>query len=225
MVLWVRVPLHVDALLPPAEAPQGVICVVCDLQVFLGAQRAATGASPSPEGQAPCSPVGTQDRGQGRGVHNSRACGLCPSSRLTTPPQAHPRGPERGPARDWGLKGAPPGLSWLPAPFCTGRLRGRGSPGPVTSHLLLLQQDEAYDGDMDGVPDAGVAEQAGHLPERRGWAATLDGRCRQPPPTHAEVCTAPATHRPHTQHTVSPHVPSPAPAESTCNPLPGPGRP
>lgn len=32
------------------------------------------------------------------------------------------------------------------------------------AHLLVFQQDQAHDGDVDGVPDAGVVEKAGHLP-------------------------------------------------------------
>lgn len=41
----------------------------------------------------------------------------------------------------------------------------------MTSHLFLFQQDQAHDRDVDGVPNAGVMEQAGHLP--KGWGVRL----------------------------------------------------
>jgi hypothetical protein len=37
----------------------------------------------------------------------------------------------------------------------------------VTSHLLIFQQDQAHDGDVDGIPNAGVMKQASHLCERQ----------------------------------------------------------
>lgn len=38
-----------------------------------------------------------------------------------------------------------------------------GLAGLSLPHLLVLQQDEPHYGDVDGVPDAGVVEQPGHL--------------------------------------------------------------
>ena len=38
--------------------------------------------------------------------------------------------------------------------------------GHVTSHLLIFQQDQAHDGDVDGVSDAGVMKQTSHLPKK-----------------------------------------------------------
>lgn len=46
MVLRVRVALGVDHLLPLAEAPQGVVCVVRDLQVFLVVRMQHSGLGP-----------------------------------------------------------------------------------------------------------------------------------------------------------------------------------
>lgn len=54
--------------------------------------------------------------------------------------------------------------------------------GHRNSHLLIFQQDQAHDGDVDGVPNAGVVKKASHLPKRWGsnchpgyriWAATV----------------------------------------------------
>lgn len=36
----------------------------------------------------------------------------------------------------------------------------------MTSHLLIFQQDEAHDGDVNGVPNAGVVKQSSHLCKR-----------------------------------------------------------
>lgn len=36
----------------------------------------------------------------------------------------------------------------------------------MTSHLLVFQQDKAHNGDVNGVPDAGVVKQSSHLSER-----------------------------------------------------------
>lgn len=43
VVQRVTVPLHVDTFLPLAEAPQGVVRVVCDLEVILGARAQPSG--------------------------------------------------------------------------------------------------------------------------------------------------------------------------------------
>lgn len=43
---------------------------------------------------------------------------------------------------------------------------------PMASHLIVFQEDQAYHGEVDGVPDAGVVEDASHLPGS-GQAVTL----------------------------------------------------
>lgn len=53
----------------------------------------------------------------------------------------------------------------------------------MTSHLFLFQQDQAHDRDVDGVPNAGVMEQAGHLP--KGWGG-------QAVPWQWDTCSAPS---------------------------------
>ena len=59
MVQRVGIPLHVDAFLPLAEAPQSVVCVMRDLQVLLQAESTATEASPRAlKGQAKFSSTG-----------------------------------------------------------------------------------------------------------------------------------------------------------------------
>lgn len=64
----------------------------------------------------------------------------------------------------------------------TGQLesRGRGLQQPTptgheTTHLLVFQQDQAHDGDVDGVPDAGIVKKAGHLPREVFLSPRIQG--------------------------------------------------
>lgn len=114
MVLRVRVALGIDHLLPLAEAPQGVVRVVRDLQVFLMVRMQHSGLGPH--------------MGKGFRWHAVR-----PQTQVW--PQTASTGCQAG-----GL-GQP-----TPIPGC----------GAGISHLLLFQKNQAHDGDMNGIPNAGV---------------------------------------------------------------------
>lgn len=79
----------------------------------------------------------------------------------------------------------------------------------MTSHLLIFQQDEAHDGDMNGVPDAGVVKQASHLCKRvrEGIRPQPGYRIWNPVPTPAiqEACTSDHTQDRSQGHTNGSH--------------------
>lgn len=73
---------------------------------------------------------------------------------------------------------------WQPTPSPP-----RGQCGHVTAHLLVFQQDQAHNGYVDGVPDAGVMEKAGHLREGRRLSAwAWDTGSHRPTPTPTRTC-------------------------------------
>lgn len=74
--------------------------------------------------------------------------------------------------------------AWQPTPSPP-----RGQRGHVTAHLLVFQQDQAHNGYVDGVPDAGVMEKAGHLREGRRLSAwAWDTGSHRPTPTPTRTC-------------------------------------
>lgn len=98
MVQWMGVPLHVDAFLPLTEALQGVVCMVCDLQVLLVAESTAMHASLSSRGSGPVpqTEAGEGHR-EGQWVDNGQPASPSPASSLTTPWSCRHllRGPEK----------------------------------------------------------------------------------------------------------------------------------
>ena len=100
VVQRVGIALHVDDFLPLAEAPQGVVCVMSDLQVLLQAESTATEAlRQSSEGSGQILLHGKAgDRDPEVAV--GRPVSPRPVSSLTTPPTGTcQRGPKRGSAR------------------------------------------------------------------------------------------------------------------------------
>ena len=99
VVQRVGIPLHVDAFLPLAEAPQGVVCEMSDLQVLLQAESTATEAlrQGSEESGQILLPRKAGDRDPE--VAAGRPVSPRPVSSLTTPPTGtFQRGPKRGSA-------------------------------------------------------------------------------------------------------------------------------
>lgn len=79
-----------------------------------------------------------------------------------------------------------------------------GQCGHVTAHLLVFQQNQAYNGDVDRVPDAGVMEQSSHLREGRRlspWAWDTGGHCPTPAPTCTCLHTQGSSQRTQAAHT------------------------
>lgn len=100
MVQRVGIPLHVDAFLPLAEAPQGVVCVMSDLQILLRAESIATEAlRQSSEGSGQIL-LHRKAGDRGPEVAAGRPVVPRPVSSLTTAPTGTcQRGPKRGSAR------------------------------------------------------------------------------------------------------------------------------